>query len=102
MRATIVTTAMLTTLMLYLTGCAGGQTVSESALKSEDAVSVVLFDHEASEFTAYRIRPSGAVEVSFARDTPDTIYHEISSALREHPDIRSVRIDRSAPACGLF
>ena len=93
---------VLSLLLAGLVGCAGSQVATESAMQSEDAVAAILFEYGADGFTTYKVERSGAVEVSFARDTPDEVFNELVDVLRAHPDTGRVRVDRSAPACGLF
>ncbi|WP_018938138.1 MULTISPECIES: hypothetical protein [unclassified Thioalkalivibrio] len=90
-------------LTLALTGCATtSHATTPEARASEDALSHILFDYDADAFTAYNMRRSGRVDITFARDVPDGLYSEMMDDLRAHPDIRSVRSARTGPACGLF
>ncbi|WP_026333185.1 hypothetical protein [Thioalkalivibrio sp. ALM2T] len=89
-------------LTLALTGCATTHATTPEARASEDALSHILFDYDADAFTAYNMRNSGRVDITFARDVPDGLYSEMMEELRAHPDIRGVRSARTGPACGLF
>ena len=93
---------LVLSLAIALTGCATTHANTPEALASEDALSQILFDHEADAFTAYNMRRSGRVDITFARDVPDGLYSEMMDDLRAHPDIRGVRSARTGPACGLF
>ena len=70
--------------------------------KATTAVTGTLFEHDADEFSTYRIRNDGFAEVTFASNTPDALYSKILDALRKHPDINGVIAGRGGPACRRF
>jgi hypothetical protein len=70
--------------------------------KSTDAVTAILFDHEAEEFATYRISDKGYVDIGFARNTPDLIYSVILNKLLHHPDIPEVLAGKGGPTCSRF
>ena len=57
-------------------GIAGiNQVLAEDAeSKATDAVTAILFEHEAETFTSYKISEKGFVDVTFARNTPELTY----------------------------
>jgi hypothetical protein len=75
----------------------------EDALsKATSAVTAVIFDHNAEEFVTYNVRDNGYLDITFARNTPDSIYNEMLEKLRSHPDIKSVLAGKGGPACSRF
>lgn len=83
-------------------GCASGMVATESAAQAEDAVTTILFDNDAGDFTSYRVHSNGTVEVFFARNTPNDIYQSLTSELRDHSAINRLRVNRSGPTCNRF
>ena len=70
--------------------------------KATDAVTAILFEHQAEEFATYRISNKGNVDIIFARNTPDLIYSVILNKLKHHPDIPGVLAGKGGPICNLF
>ena len=70
--------------------------------KATDAVTAILFEHQAEEFATYRISDKGNVDIVFARNTPDLIYSVILNKMKHHPDIPSVLAGKGGPNCNLF
>lgn len=70
--------------------------------KATDAVTSILFDFEAEEFTSYKISDSGFVDIVFARNTPELLYSLILNKLKHHPDIDGVLAGRGLAACSRF
>lgn len=70
--------------------------------KATDAVTAILFEHQAEEFASYRINAKGNVDIVFARNTPDLIYSVILNKLQHHPNIPVVLAGRGGLVCNLF
>jgi hypothetical protein len=76
---------------------------AEDALsKADAAVSNILFDEEADEFTSYSISQDGFVDITLARNTPDPLYSKILNKLLKHPDIKGVLAGKGGPICSIF
>lgn len=70
---------------------------------ADSAVANILFDYDGSfEFASYKVNSSGFVDITFARNMPDTLYSEILKKLQEHPDISGVLAGKGGPTCSLF
>lgn len=70
---------------------------------AEDAVSEILWDYEDSfEYVQYRVTDSGHVDMTFASNTPESLYQEIVSKVREDPNVDSVLAGKNGAACSLF
>jgi hypothetical protein len=70
--------------------------------KASAAVTSILFESSADEFTTYVIKDDGWVDIIFARNTPDDVYSAILAKLQSHPDIKGVLAGRGGPTCALF
>jgi len=70
--------------------------------KASAAVTGILFDFSADEFTSYNVKEDGWVDITFARNTPDNLYSDILSKLKSHPDIKGVLAGKGGPSCPLF
>lgn len=71
--------------------------------KAHTAVNHVLFDYDGSfEYTTFKVRRSGHVDITFAVNMPDILYVEIVTKLKKHPDIRSVLASKGGRSCALF
>ncbi len=70
--------------------------------KATDAVTTILFDHQAEAFATYRVNGDGFVNIVFPRYTPDLTYSVILNKLLHHPDIKGVLAGKSDPTCSLF
>ena len=70
--------------------------------KTSAAVTNILFEYDADEFASYRIRDSGFLDITFARNTPDALYSEMLNKLKKHPDIKGVLAGREGPTCSRF
>ena len=69
---------------------------------ADKAVANILFDYEyGSEFASYRISDDGFVSMEFARNTPDNIYGDILTKIKNHPDVKGVLASKTAPACSV-
>ena len=84
---------------LFITGFV---LAADKESKSTDAVTAILFDHEAEEFATYKISSKGYVDITFASNTPDLIYSVILNKLLHHPDIPEVLSGKGGPACARF
>lgn len=80
----------------------GAVMAADPESKSTDAVTAILFDHEAEEFATYKISHKGNVDITFASNTPDLIYSVILNKLLHHPDIPEVLAGKGGPACARF
>lgn len=71
--------------------------------EADAAVANILFEYDGSEeYASYRVSDSGAVDLIFARNTPDKLYEDILTKLQNHPHISSVLASKGGPACRLF
>ena len=97
-------------LMMFLVAMLSWQSVAlaqeagskDAETKAAAAVAGILFDADADEFTSYRINEKGFVDITFARNTPDSIYSSLLQKLNNHPDIDGVLAGRGGPVCGRF
>lgn len=80
----------------------GSALAQDPESKSTDAVTAILFEHEADQFATYKISDKGHVDIVFARNTPDLIYAVILNKLLHHPDIPVVLAGKGGPTCTLF
>jgi len=82
---------------------AASTVLAEDAVsKANRAVTNIIFEYDAGEFASYRIRDTGYVEITFARNTPDKLYSEILNKLQKHPDIKGVLAGKDGPTCSRF
>lgn len=93
---------LIVLIMMY--GIAGASSVlaDDPESKTSAAVTGILFEYDADEFASYRIRDSGFLDITFARNTPDALYSEILNKLQKHPDINGVLAGRGGPTCSRF
>jgi len=70
--------------------------------KSSSAVAEILFNEDAEDFTSFRVRADGYVDITFASNTPDATYSDILAKLKGHPDIKGVLAGRGGRACSRF
>lgn len=70
--------------------------------KATAAVTDIIFNYEADEFSSYNVQEDGFVDINFARNIPDKLYSEILAKLQSHPDIKGVLAGKNGPACPLF
>lgn len=70
--------------------------------QADQAVAGILFENDADEFISYSIESDGAVDITYANNTPDKIYNKINSELRAHKSIKSIMPGRGGPSCSLF
>ncbi len=77
-------------------------TAQDAESKANAAVSAILFEEDADEFTSFRIDGKGFLNVTFASNTPDEVYSRILNKLQNHPDIRGVLAGKGGPACRRF
>lgn len=71
--------------------------------QADAAVANTLFEYDGSEeYASYRVSDNGAVDLIFARNTPDKLYEDILNKLQNHPHISSVLASKGGPACRLF
>lgn len=74
----------------------------KSAL-AEKALTGLLFDEEADEFTAYRfINSRGYVEITFASNTPSDLAKSLMVKIRTLPDISGARESFAGAPCRRF
>jgi hypothetical protein len=73
-----------------------------SSSKASAAVSGILFDYDGDEFASYVVRDDGFVDITFARNMPDSLYSEILNKLKQHPDIKGVLAGKGGPVCVRF
>ena len=90
--------------MLVTCGIAGTSPIhAEDGLsKTSSAITNILFEYDAGEFTSYGIRDDGFLDITFARNTPDALYSEILNKLQKHPDIKGVLAGKGGPSCPRF
>jgi len=93
---------LLAVLLTY--GIVGASPVlaEDAEAKTSSAVTNILFEYDADEFASYRIRESGFLDITFARNTPDALYSEMLNKLQKHPDIKGVLAGRGGPTCSRF
>ncbi len=65
--------------------------------KATDAVTTILFDHEAADSVSYRVNADGFVNIVFAHNTPDLTYSVILNKLLHHTDIKGVLASKGDP-----
>jgi len=75
---------------------------NDAESRATDALTSILFDHEAESFTTYKISNKGFVDITFANNTPDLIYSLILNKSLRHPDIKGVLAGRGGPTCSSF
>ena len=100
MRATKrITWIALLTFMLF-----AGLSYAESAgSKADLAVAEILFEYDgAEEFASYKVAEDGFVDITFAVNTPDSLYSEILGKLNSHTDINGVLAGKTGSFCSLF
>jgi len=70
---------------------------------ADEAVANILFDYDGSfEFASYKVNETGFVDITFASNTPDSLYSEILNKLESHPAIDGVLSGKGGPTCELF
>ncbi|MDY6978837.1 MAG: hypothetical protein SV201_03100 [Pseudomonadota bacterium] len=70
---------------------------------ADEAVANILFDYDGSfEFASYKVDENGFVDITFASNTPDSLYSEILNKLESHPEIDGVLSGKGGPTCDLF
>ncbi len=70
---------------------------------ADEAVANILFDYDGSfEFATYKVDENGFVDITFASNTPDSLYGEILNKLESHPEIDGVLSGKGGPTCDLF
>lgn len=74
----------------------------DAAVRAENAVTAILFEADADEFTAYQIDRRGFVELTFASNVPDSIYANLVSRMKNHPDIKGVLAGKGGRPCRRF
>lgn len=74
----------------------------DAASKTSTAVTKILFEFDADEFTSYSIRDNGFLDITFARNTPDALYGEVLSKLQNSPNIKGVLAGKGGPTCPRF
>ncbi len=79
-----------------------GAEEQDAAVRAENAVTAILFEAEADEFTAYQIDRRGFVELTFASNVPDGIYADIVQKMKSHPDIKGVLAGKGGRPCRRF
>jgi hypothetical protein len=81
-----------------------GPILGSSELDRADAtVADILFGYAGSfEFATHKVRDSGHVTITFAHNTPESLYSEILSELKSHQVINDVLAGRGGPVCPLF
>ena len=97
MRRYIVRVAVL----VYAFACVSPAFAADDAQsKAESAVANILFEYDfGSEFASYRVNDNGFVDLIMARNTPDDIYAQILTRMKNHPDIDGVLASKTGPAC---
>jgi|AMFO01.1.fsa_nt_gi hypothetical protein len=89
------------TVAICMAACATAAVADRAS--AEDAVTEVLWDYEDSfEFVQYSVSDSGHVVLTFASNTPDDLYSEIVTRIRNHPGVDSVLPGRDGGVCSLF
>jgi hypothetical protein len=83
-------------------GKAGLVMAEDATSKASHAVTTILFDYDADEFTTYSIDEDGVVDITFAKNTPDALYSKILNALQNDPDIKGVLAGKGGPVCSQF
>lgn len=69
---------------------------------ADKAVANILFDFEyGSEVASYRVNEDGFVNMEFARNTPDKLYGDILTKIKNHQDVKGVLASKTAPACAI-
>lgn len=93
---------LLAALLSFCFTCINPALAADAESKATDAVTAILFEHEAETFSSYKISEKGFVDITFARNTPDLTYSVILNKLRHHPDISGVLAGKGGPVCNLF
>lgn len=88
----------ITVPMLILTPVLAGDKLSIA----NAAVANILFEYDGDEFVTYTVADNGFVEMSFASNTPETLYSEIIGKLKANPDIKGVLAGKTGPGCKRF
>ncbi len=96
----------LKTLMVFIISISFGAInpafADDAESRATDALTSILFDHEAESFTTYRISNKGFVDIVFARNTPDLTYSLLLNKFLRHPDIKGVLAGKGGPNCKSF
>lgn len=75
---------------------------NDAQAMADKAVANILFDYEyGSEIASYSINDDGFVNMEFARNTPDKLYADILTKIKNHPDVKGVLASKTAPACAI-
>jgi len=90
--------------LLVCAGLAGGVVLADDddVSKASSAVTNLIFEYDADQFTSFSVRDDGYVDIVFARNTPDKLYAEMIDKLRAHPDIKGVLPGKGGPVCSSF
>lgn len=75
---------------------------ADPPLSAENAITDIIFEHDANDFVTYEIESSGYTKVTFARNTPDDIYNNMVSEMRKHPDINGLLPGKTGASCSRF
>lgn len=76
---------------------------ADARSRADAAVADILFDYDgAEEFASYAVRADGFVDITFARNMPDTLYSELLAKLQNHAHIPGVLTGKSGRACRLW
>lgn len=75
----------------------------DRSTQAEKALTVLLFNEEADEFTAYRfINPRGYVEITFASNTPRDLAKALMEKIKALPDVAGARESFGGSPCKRF
>ncbi len=87
-------------LILFFVGFSTTTIAEDAQSKAEVVVANILFDYDyGSEFATYKVNEDGFVDLTMASNTPDKVYGEILTRMKNHPDIDDVLASKSGPAC---
>jgi len=101
MQAKFISFLLAVLMMLAVIGMTPAR-ADDPASAASAAVSGILFEYDADEFTSYTINDAGRVDITFARNTPEALYSKILNKLQTHPGIKSVLAGRGGPVCSRF
>jgi len=75
----------------------------DRSIEAEKALTELLFNEEADEFTAYRfINARGYVEITFASNTPRDLAKELMAKIKSLPGISGARESFAGSPCRRF
>lgn len=94
--------AVLAFFIIYGVAGTGSVLAEDARSKASAAVTGILFDYNASDFSSYIVNEDGSLDFTFASNTPDAIYSEILNALQKNPDIKGVLAGKNGPTCSSF